>query len=204
MWNEFTTVFRDVAAGVAALVGAYVGLAGLHTWRRVLKGNADFETARSLMKSLYHLRDQIDRCRNPLIAPSEFSIDYAIKMSRGEASHKDAAEALQCMYDERLSHVYDAYVEFEVAALEAEALWGRDIKVKSEAVGQLVRSLRAAIDAMIADKHADGEHFRNDTKHGDQVRMKVRSSDSKNPFTMHINKSVADLENAIRPHLMRG
>ena len=45
-------VLRDLILTAVAMVGAWAAVEGLRTWREQLRGTADYELARSLLRSL--------------------------------------------------------------------------------------------------------------------------------------------------------
>jgi hypothetical protein len=60
-------IIKDAVLTGAAIVAGYVGLRGLGTWRRQLKGNTEYELAKSLLKAVYELREAIVSARFPFM-----------------------------------------------------------------------------------------------------------------------------------------
>ena len=58
-------IIKDAVLTGAAIIAGYVGLKGLGTWRRQLKGNTEYELAKSLLKAVYELREAIVSARFP-------------------------------------------------------------------------------------------------------------------------------------------
>jgi hypothetical protein len=64
------TVAKDIILAVAAIVAAYVGLRGLGTWQRQLRGNTEYQLAKSILASAYEVREAIAFVRHPLMEHS--------------------------------------------------------------------------------------------------------------------------------------
>jgi hypothetical protein len=200
---EIITAAKDVLLGIAAATTATVAVVGLQSWRRELKGKAEFETARNLIKATYKLRDDLQNCRSPFYSAYEFPEGY--KGTLGSPSPQEEAQAWIHIYKNRWAPVWSALQEFDSYTLEAETLWGTAIRSKTDALRQCVRELNTAIDASISDKAAGGEHFKSDRDFGKQIRSIVAASrdDDKNEFSQKIMKAVNGIEEQIRPHLRR-
>ena len=200
MSYEIITATKDIVLIFAAIITAHVAIKGLQSWSRELKGKADFEVARNLIRSTYKLRDEFVYCRSPWIPVSEFPSSY-------DPSNKSAnreAEAYSFIYVNRWKPVASALQEFETQALEAEALWGTDIKPKTDELRQCARNLQVSIEALISDKAGNGESFKSDPEFKEEVEsvvMEIKKKD--NPFTMKINNTIRDIENVIRPHIKK-
>src|SRR5260221_5644218 len=72
MMEALSTV-KDLMVLIAAVIGSYVALMGLSTWKRQLKGHTDHELARRILVSLYKYRDAINGVRHPMMTNNEFS-----------------------------------------------------------------------------------------------------------------------------------
>lgn len=57
--KEIVSVAKDIILAFAAIVASYVGIKGLGTWRRQLKGNAEYELAKNILTAIYELREAI-------------------------------------------------------------------------------------------------------------------------------------------------
>jgi len=56
---------KDFAITIAAFSSIYVGISGLKTWKRQLKGNNEYNLAVKAIVSLYELREVVIQVRNP-------------------------------------------------------------------------------------------------------------------------------------------
>ncbi|WP_133408171.1 hypothetical protein [Parashewanella tropica] len=198
---EAFSIIKDICLAVAAVTTAYVAYTGLEKWQKELRGKANFEVARELIKSIYKLRDELSYCRSPFILASEFPENY--KGSFDKHSDYEEGQAWSYVYSKRWEPVGEAVQKFDTAVLEAEALWGTEIKDKALKLRKCVRNLQVDIEAVINDKYSGGEHFQ-DRDFANKVRASVSDSKSKdNELTNKINAAIDGLESEIRPHLSR-
>ncbi|MBU1138814.1 MAG: hypothetical protein KKA76_07550 [Proteobacteria bacterium] len=197
---EILTATKDVILIFAAILTANVAVKGLQSWARELKGKADFEVARNLIRSTYKLRDELSYCRSPWIPINEFPQGYdpTRRTPSGEA------QAYSYLYTNRWKPVASALQEFETQSLESEALWGSEFKPKTDEMRQCVRNLQVSIDALISNYANDGEDFRSDDAFKKRVKAEVQEINRKeNPLSLKINAAIKAIENAIRPHIRK-
>lgn len=198
---EFFSIIKDIALAGAAVTTVYVAYSGVEKWQKELKGKASFEVARELIKSIYKLRDELGYCRSPFIAAAEFPEGYRGSLS--SCTRDERGEAWAHVYSKRWAPVGTAMQGFDSAILEAEALWGNEIKGKAKELRQCVRHLQVDIEAVISNEYSGGEDFK-DRDFSKKVRSAVSDTKSKdNELTNKINAAIEGLETEIRPHLAR-
>jgi len=200
---EIITVMKDVLLGIAAATTATVAVIGLKSWSRELKGKAEFEVARNLIRATYKLRDELQNCRSPLIGAYEFPEGY--QGTLGKSSPHEKAQAWAHVYKNRWAPVWSAIQEFDSHTLAAEALWGKEIRTRTDQLRQCVRELNAAIDAVISDEAGGGEDFKRDSKFAKKMRSTVSASrdDEQNELSKKTATAIGAIEEQIRPHLRR-
>lgn len=143
-WSLTKDVFSIVGTVVGAVISAatigvaiYFGRAGLHTWRKQLRGSADHDLARRLLIELYKLRDEIQRARSPAIFSFE-GIPFegeVVSDDQQQASYDHTARA----YRRRMTAMDNARNPLQATMLEAEAIWGGELKGLMEHVFKLER-----------------------------------------------------------------
>jgi hypothetical protein len=199
---EIITAVKDIIISIAAILTASAAIIGLKNWSRELKGKTEFETARGIIRATYKLRDEIEKCRSPLINAYEFPEGH-----RGYSpneSFEEKAQALAHVYKNRWEPVWNALLNFDAQTLEAEALWGIELRNKTDEFRQCVRELNIAIEAVISDTGSGGEEFNRDKELGKEMRSKVSSfGKNKNELSNRITKAINGVEELIRPHLKR-
>lgn len=198
---EILSITKDIVLIFAAIATAYVAIKGLQSWSHELKGKADFEVARGLIRSTYKLRDELRYCRSPWITLDEFPEDYDSNKKTPEIE----AKAYAFIYANRWKPVATALQDFESQALEAEALWGSDFKPKTDALRQCARNLQVALEADVFNKANGGENFKCDPEFAKTINSEIRAThDEKNPLTLKIGEAINEIEKEIRPHFKRG
>jgi len=196
------SIIKDVIVSIAAIVTASIAVFGITSWRRELKGKSDFDAARRLMKSTYMLRDSISAARDPLISGYEFPEDY--EGALGETTAEDKAKAYFHVFNNRWKPIIEALQEFDTAALEAEAIWGAEIKVKTNTFRKTLNKLQASkqmhVQNMLHDNNYLDENMAQ-TIHRDlfdTVRM-----GEENQLSNDIEAAIKAIEEEARPHLKR-
>ena len=197
-WADVITIIKDVVISGAAIATAYAAVTGLNKWSSELKGKANFDVARDLLRAVYKIRNEVEFCRSPMIFAHEFPDWY--RGSLGKHDDDEVGKAWGHAYRVRFVPVADAVSEFDLKTLEAEVLWGQQIKEKSQELRQLVRNLQVAMEAVVRDKYSGGEDFK-DRDFGKSMRSIVSSSTKGDEFGQNVLAAFADLESAIRPHL---
>lgn len=196
------SIIKDITLAGAAVTTAYVAYSGVEKWQKELRGKANFEVARELIKSVYKLRDELNYCRSPFIAAMEFPEDYLNAMEK--CTDDENGRAYAHVYSKRWIPVGDAIQKFDTALLEAEALWGKSIKEKGTALHQCVRSLQVDIDSFISNEYSGGQDFHADSEFGKKVKENIWNVKSQeNELTISINTAIESLEKEIMPHLSR-
>jgi hypothetical protein len=147
---EVFSIIKDIFLAGAAATTAFVAYTGLEKWQKELRGKANFEVARELIKSIYKLRDEISYCRSPFIAAQEFPENYRGIM--GKYTNEEKGQAYAHVYSKRWEPVGNALQSFDAAVLEAEALWGLPIKKKAIIFRQCAHSLRVDIETYIENE----------------------------------------------------
>lgn len=184
--NVITAIATCGAAGVAAV--------GLHTWKRELKGRAEFDTARSLARCVYALREALSAYRVPFYSKHEFL--------NGDM---ESADGFAHMFQNRWAPVNDALVAFGSAVLEAEALWGSDARERTNRLEACVTRVFVATEAFIANKRSAGRDFEAAPDFGRQIRADVAGalSNDQNELSQEIKAAIVAIEAMLKPHLTR-
>ena len=118
---------KDIIFIGVGITGAVVAVKGLGTWQRQLKGQSEYDLSRRLLVALFKIRDAINGVRNPMMLGHEIPIpskDEAKKMSHDQISFFGTSKAYQSRWDKVQKERTNLYADL----LEAEALWGLDLK----------------------------------------------------------------------------
>jgi len=200
--SQIIAAGRDVLVASAAVASAVAAIRGLNKWQQELRGKADFEVARALIRSTYKLRNELANFRSMVIWAHEFPPEYHANKA---PSASDEANAFAHVYDNRWKPVMQALQEFDAQMFEAEALWGGTAREKAERVRQCVRRLSAGVSATIADKASGGQDFGSDRDFAKKIRADISaiSDDDTNDLSREIRLAVEGLEGFVRPHMTK-
>ncbi|MCO1372264.1 hypothetical protein L0Z42_17280 [Burkholderia multivorans] len=158
----------------------------------------------SLMRAAYALREAVANCRAPLIVAGEFPAEYRESQSFGRETRWDEkVRAYAHVFAARWSPVGAALTEFETRSLEAEAIWGGDVRLLTRELVDCVVLLNAATESYMDDLRSEGEIFKADREFGRKVRSEVFASRgaTDNELTIRISKALDALEQFAQPSL---
>jgi len=125
--TETITLLKDLVLSGAAITGAVVAVKGLGTWQRQLKGQSEYELSRRILVSVFKYRDAINGVRHPAMWAYEMPSppqEEAEKMSREQISFYGTSKAYQARWDKVQAERTSLYADL----LEAEAIWGAELK----------------------------------------------------------------------------
>ena len=206
LFLECISAAKDVIIAGAAVATASIAYSGLNKWRAEIRGRADFETARRLTLATYQLRDALRQARSPLILAQEFPEGYHEHFG-AKKSDEEEADAWRHVYSNRWAPVMKVVQELDAAALEAEAaMWPGNVRETVDALRVCASDLFGAMESMIENAACGGRIFGSSPDHALTTRQRLSSSVSgdDNPMNSQIVAAVADIENLLRPHLVRG
>lgn len=204
-WPSLFGVLKDFALGGAAVVTSWVAVQGLQKWRDELRGKTNFEVARGLARATYKVRDELAACRTPLIRSAEYPAGYQAPAPGAPPNRAKEASALAYVYNNRWKPVTEALREFDAQKLEAEALWGSEIREGTEALHRCATTVFVAIESILDDARAGGAHFESNREFGRRTRSQAHASltATDNPLSNDIAAAVSAIENKLRGHLKR-
>ncbi len=201
---EYISAAKDIILAGSAVATALIAYAGLSKWRAELRGRADFDAARAIARAMYKLREALQGARSPLMSHAEFPEGY-MEQIEGTPSN-DRARALAHAFEKRWSPVWEAIQELNAATLEGEALWGSEIRERMEALRICAIELRVAMNDRIEDTAKGGVAARLDPRHDEATseRLSWGMGSAENQLDIKINSAIHNLEEILRPHLVRG
>jgi hypothetical protein len=204
--QPFLTFLKDLFTIASLTIAAAVAIMGLRTWRRQLKGTANYELAKRLLKATYQLRDALQAVRSPLMMAGE--IAHAIKEAQLAIKPGDDnyhADGNAAVYQLRWKPVVEAYQALEVEAVEAEALWGSEARAATTAIRKSINSLSAALDLYLRDMQPHGARILDNASR--ETFQRIVYSVSQNPdedsYLHDLTAAIASIEAFAKPHLTR-
>lgn len=203
---DVTSAVSDVVVACAAVAATITAWRGLTTWRDQLRGTVEYELARRVLKGVYYVRDAVARVRDPFMFAAEMPeppVEKMASMSREQSRFHGISEA----YQARWKQVIEARRNLDADLLEAEVVWGRDLKTRVDAVRKLEHELFIAVRHHLQLQNPDE---RIETREAvEKISRKLRDvlyeggDGETDPFADDYSGSVAEVENYLRPHLRR-
>jgi hypothetical protein len=200
------TFLKDLITIASLTTGALVAIMGLHTWRRQLRGTANYELAKRLLKATYQVRDALQSVRSPLITAGEFA--HAVKEAQlaikpgDENYHADSSAAV---YQLRWKPVIEAYQALELEAVEAETLWGSKARAATNTIRKSINSLSSALDLYLRDMQPQGARILDNASRETFRRIvySVSQNPDEDPFLRDLTAAIASIEAFAKPYLTR-
>lgn len=186
----------------AAVLGVVVAYLGLVTWKRQLKGTAEYELARRMLSNTYRLRDAMRGVRQPWILPDEVVTaltDQGVKDTAEEALRNRA------VYAERWNRVSAAWRELAVEVTEAEVLWSLPEEELTSGLRKCTGKLYSAVMRFFDPEVQPGAATQTpglDQRWRATIYAQINDSDP-DEFRDELEAAVRQVEKIVRPHLKR-
>ena len=197
-------MLKDLILSAAAITGAIVAIKGLSTWQKQLKGQVEYALARRLLVSLFKYRDAINDARHPVVRAQEKSFppeEKAKEMSQEQIHFYGLGEA----YQARWNKVQSERVNLCADLLEAEALWGDELKRLFKTIYDLEHELSMNIRLYLEAKNPETDDGLRRATH--KIRKERRDimyddlSDEGDDYKKEFRKGVENIERYLKPKL---
>lgn len=186
------TTIRDVATIIAALTASVVATIGLSSWKKQLRGRADYDLARRYLRAIYKIRDAIKYVRNPFIPIHE--MDEARKEDKiNEEEWKIYENQKRAIYSRRWKKVNEAGSELTLELREAQVLWGSDAVEIEKDLEECIKKLFVGLK-MFIEGHGRMES---------EIIYEGYGKDGKDEFNEALNRAIEKIENYLKLHLGR-
>ena len=186
--GKWIAAARDVLVGLSAASAAIFAYLGLSAWRKELKGKAEYELAKEVLKSVYRVREAFKYVRKPTIYCYEYPADM-----------KNDYERTKHVYEKRFEKIDDAFRELEEHHLAAQVEWGSEF----QNVIEKLRSCKADLLVAVQQRLERNKNPQESSQTTTEERSVLDSLGSKmyDTFTPKINEAIADFEGWLRPHI---
>ncbi|ACM34762.1 hypothetical protein Dtpsy_3333 [[Acidovorax] ebreus TPSY] len=203
MLPAIASAAKDVLLTITALVAAYVGLKGLSTWRRQLKGNTEYALAKNVLTCLYELRGAIGVARNPFASYSAEPDLPAEKLESMDARQKEWYAYAQ-MYEKRWAPVVAAKSKLDVFLFEVEAVWGRGKLAEFTPLNEAVAELNWAIQDHLEDRDPRRGRQALDSEERKKQRAVLfrRGMKTKDEYNENFEQAISKIEAVLKPHVL--
>ncbi|MCI0711030.1 MAG: hypothetical protein L0154_12810 [Chloroflexi bacterium] len=190
MWETYTSIFNNVASGVAALVILYVALKGLTQWRRELGGKAQAELARKAVLAAFHFQSEFANARGPV----GWSSEYSDRPKEPDESPK-VAQVRNEQYArlKRLEKAQKWLNELQELSWEAEVTLGQNFDELIKPYREAFREVYFAIlDRTDEDRQSLSERKEN---------MRKMYSVGTDDIAESVNQATSELKKLLKPYL---
>lgn len=201
---EIITIFKDFSLAGAALTGAIVAIKGLSTWQRQLKGQSEYELSRRILVSLFKYRDAINTVRHPVMwayekpSPPE---DESKTMGPEHLRSYGTAKAYQARWEKVQEQRTTLYADL----LEAEAIWGTDLKDLFNVVFNLEHELftriRHYLELINPDTSKSSKKAIREINKKNRDIMYDHLGDEPDEYKLDLLKSIINIEAYLKPKL---
>lgn len=202
--TEIVSLLKDLVLSGAAITGAVVAVKGLGTWQRQLKGQSEYELSRRILVTVFKYRDAINGVRHPAMWAYEMPSppdDEAAKMSPEQIRFYGTSKAYQARWDKVQTERTSLYADL----LEAEAIWGLELKELFKKVFDLEHELftriRHYIELINPDTdEASKDAIRNIDKKARDI-MYDNLSDEPDEYKQGLVSAIEQIEKYLKPKL---
>jgi hypothetical protein len=207
---NWLTAVKDGLPLLLMWFGVYAACKGVATWREQLRGKADYELARRLLRTAYTLRNAIREARFPAIKAVEMETalrELGESAEKGHADPERFSKARAEVWNLRGRKVANAAGDMSVEAFEAEVLWG-DVAQKAAApLRACVTKLNANLQLEFWRRHDRDIVLGLSTEQQREFQQVVPSRFlelEEDPFWREVLEATAEVEALVRPHLGSG
>jgi len=197
---------KDIVVGVAAAVGAVVAVMGLSTWKRQLKGGHEYKLSKRVLVHLFRYRDAINGVRHPAMWGHEMSQppeEQKEGMSREQIHFYGTSKAYEARWDRVQTERTGLYADL----LEAEAIWGDELKNLFHKLFDLEFELLTSIRHYLELTNPDVPECRKDAVrkivHKRRDIMYDDFSAEGDEYKKQFNAGAAEIEGYLKPKLAR-
>ena len=118
--------FFDIFGAIATIAAVVLAALSLNAWKKQKRAEASHDLARQVLVSVYEYREVIKAVRNPMIMSYEIAPEAGEQPSADPMTEKFHGELRA--YQRRLARIEPVRVRLLAYSLEAQVVWGNDIK----------------------------------------------------------------------------
>jgi len=199
--EKYLLIINDIILSLAAITGAIVAVRGLSAWKRQLSGKAEYELAHRLLKATYRLREAVRLVRSPVMFGGEMPEPPEGHPAAESEAEKRSYGVTQA-YEKRWENVRKVHIDIEAELIEAEVLWGTQVREKFLSLFDVEHDLYVNILAYL--DHINPENRERRTPEEAKAnRLILYGTGSNDDFYRRLQDSIATIEIELKPHLKR-
>ena len=184
-------------------MAACVGVRCLNTWRRQLRGNTEYQLAKSILASVYEVREAIVSVRHPFMLysrePDHLPQEKLKELSQGEREWHALAQA----YQRRWEPVQTAKAKLDANLLEAEVVWGPDIRSKVNPLNGLIVELLIAIQDHLEARKPNGRYKSPHPELTSKLQETLYGVGEADRFKEQLGEIINAIESELRSHILQ-
>jgi hypothetical protein len=140
----------EIALLIGSIIASVAACFGIKAWRVQLHGSYEFDLAKVFYKELLVVKEEIERFRNPWKDISEI-LEVLRENNLPNQSLQDIMrqEIDKYLYPKRWNRLFKVWNAFQEKVLEAEVLWGEQVKKNIEELNKSIRKLYSSMDSYL-------------------------------------------------------
>lgn len=187
--------FSSLAVAVAAAVTAFFARQGFKEWGKRLRAEVSYTTARELLESVYLLRDSIANIRTPAVSRLSVSEEDYPNKTPAFLSYK----GLELFYEERYLKIGEAKAKIYASLLQAEVLWGSDIRDTMDGLIAHEKRLAGALSNYIKLHNPEVSEDEKSISRGLIGDIEIYDTGEDDEFSVELKKRIKRVEDILRP-----
>jgi len=181
---EYLSMLQGIVSIIALIIGSYVALVGLTTWKRQIAGQAEYDLVRRVLTSAAKVEDMMAYTR---VRGDE---DYA---------EQHEAELVKELKQKQLDALDGALEELDGVTIEADAFWEEaDFPIELFTIHAMGSQLKVAIQMYYFNPNLSAEERR---KYDAIVFGKVPGSGEVDEFGWQLQRLIGSVKKRLRPKL---
>lgn len=197
---ELIKAVTSILSVVVAFGAVAVASMGLATWRRQLRGSAEYDLARRVLRAVLRVRNEITAIRNPFILPAEANAALAEAGVTPSADRHNIENSL--VYERRWNRLVQARADLDIELLEARILWPSDLQNAQKALASCVSELWSAVLREVRKLQDRGVTETADAREKrEAILYQIDDDPSSEAFAARVEIAVAEFEKALRRHI---
>jgi hypothetical protein len=200
--KDLFSIVGTVASACGVGLAFYIGLQGLATWKRQLRGTTDHELARKALIELYKYQEAIVRARSPIMfGPKELEPEEQKGLSFTVRSYLRRCR----YYSELFAAIHESRAPIAATLLESQALWSEELGKLFKPLFTLQHEFYLYVEywLMASDPREDDDYRQT---YFEVIKDKPKIIYDKldevgDDFRQAFSKGVSDIEAYLRPKL---
>jgi hypothetical protein len=198
---QWFSLIKDIATIIATVVGSFIAIYGLTTWKKQHTSKAKYEAAKQLLRCVYIMREAIKSVRSPMITSGEMAKANPESNPESPLNKHEAIETLN-VYAERWKKISSAAAELSTSALEAEVVIGKEITNYITELYKHISSLSIGIDLYLRHMASPHSEILNTETYETYVRIvHAFPGDDSDTYNNKLEETISKIEGYLKHHL---